>query len=172
MCLQKYTQIRPAHQVQKSSSKQTEELLLRGIANDKLAEAEQQARADAKKAKKQRQKAKRKLTQAQAEVVAPHTSKAETTSPPHSSEAGSSELLSAAAQGDNASVGELRAVGAPARVSAGVTAEATTGVEEDEGASRKNEDASMLEIFRCPLSKVSTTCSSDWAPCIACFSIT
>ena len=167
MSVQKYSQVRPEQPLPQSVSLWAEELLRRGAIDSKLnALAEQQAKADAKKAKKQRQKAKKKLTQAQAEALAPHSSKTETTSPPQSSEAGSSELLSLAAQGDSASMGEALAVGAAAGGNAGVTAEPTTagvtaGVEEDEGDSRQNEDAGMLQIFRCPLSQVSTICLSD-----------
>lgn len=164
--------MRPACQMQQSPNEDIHEILHRGIVSSKLAAAEQQAKADAKKAKKQRQKAKKKLTQAEA---LPHrTSEAEITSPPQSAEPGSSELHSSDALSDSASVGEPRAVGAAAGVAAGVTGgfnaaastEVTAGVKEDEQASRKSEDEGMLEIFRCPLCKVSTTCSSYGHHCL------
>lgn len=164
-CVQEYNQRRPAHQMPKLCNEQVCKLLNSSDVNSQLAQAQQQAKADAKKAKKQRQKAKKMLTQAQAEAnaLAPCTSEAETTLPTQSSELGSSELLSSAAQGDSAAVNELHAGGAAAGVTGGITAEGTVGVtarvEEDEGASRKNEDAGMLVIFRCPLSQVSTVCS-------------
>ena len=167
VCVQKRKRSLPARQTEQSPNEEIHEILHRGVVNVKLAAAEQQAKADAKKAKKQRQKAKKKLTQA--EALAPHTSRAETTLLPQSAKPDSSELHSSSAPNDSASVGEAHAVGAATGVSAGVlggiTAEATVGVtagvEEEEGASRKDEDAGMLEIFRCPLSKVSRACSSD-----------
>ena len=155
----------------KLCNEQVCKLLNSSDVNSQLAQAQQQAKADAKKAKKQRQKAKKMLTQAQAEAeaLAHCASEAETTLLPQSSELGSSEPLSSAAQGDSAAVKELHAGGAAAGVTAGVTGGVTAegtigvtaGVEEDEEASRKDEDAGMLSIFRCPLSQVSSVCSPD-----------
>ena len=131
--------------------------------NAETARGEQRAKADAKKAKKQRQKAKKQQqllnqTQSQDGALTPHSVESEShASPalspePESSARGSSEPLSetpALVGGGQSSAAEEDGVG-------------VQGEEE----SRDSTDADMLQIFRCPICKVSEmgyiNCSASW----------
>ena len=110
--------------------------------NAESAEAEQQAKADAKKAKWQRQKAKKQITQTQKEALNPCTSKAES-SMAQSLEREFTKLPSFEAQSKSALVEESPA------------GEDSAGLQEDETASQHSRDAGLLDIFRCPICKVS-----------------
>ena len=111
--------------------------------NAESAEAKQQAKADAKKAKKQRQKAKKHMTRTQAEALTPCTSQAETLA--HSPEGEFTKLPSSEAQSKSAIVEE----------SPGGEDNAGSPGREDTTASQHSREADLLEIFRCPMSKVS-----------------
>ena len=98
------------------------------------------AKAAAKKAKKQRQKANKKLTQAQIQD-------ASSSSPAHTSKPQSSTVGSSKSQHSNASSPGSRAVGS--------IVESRTA----EQIKQESADAAMLNIFRCPITKVSShTC--------------
>ena len=116
--------------------------------NTALARVEQQAKADAKKAKKQRQKAKKQLTQTppQAAALAPRsaerdsdTSRALSTEPEPSARGSSEAPGDTAAPVEQSHAAEVNAV----RLHGG------------QATSRDSTDAHMLDIFRCPISKVS-----------------